>query len=62
MAPTGTWSEACSKQRYGTRADAERVAAHQRLETGTKLRVYQCEDCGGWHLTKQQPWRIPAVD
>ena len=52
--PYAVWVMDCGKKRYATKYEAERVAAHQKLENrAPNLRVYRCPDCGGWHLTKQ---------
>lgn len=53
------------KHRYSTRADAHHVAAKCYAERGHWLRVYECDECRGWHLTHQDAlpdpgWRPPA--
>jgi hypothetical protein len=56
-----------SKTRYGSEADANRVAADCWKLRRTWLRVYACTFCGGFHLTKTAAmppmnvnWRPPA--
>ena len=55
------------KHRYGSEADANAVAAKCFARRGTWLRAYQCDECGGWHLTHTDAlppananWRPPA--
>lgn len=44
-----------SKNRYGTKGEAQ-LAIASCAEHGTKgLKAYRCEYCGGWHLTSH-PW------
>lgn len=44
--------KACgSKNRYATRIEAEGVAAESEAYSHTKLYVYRCAYCNGWHLT-----------
>jgi hypothetical protein len=40
-----------SKFRFDTRRQAERMVC--RALDGFKLKVYHCENCGGFHLTKR---------
>lgn len=40
------------KNRY-TRNEAERKKANLGRVRGKDMRVYQCPDCRGWHLTKK---------
>lgn len=42
-----------TKKRYGTAELARHVAAQCMRERRTPLRVYPCELCGGFHLTKR---------
>lgn len=48
----------CSHKRaYSTREEAERVAVHQMsLHPGRDLRVYDCDQCGKYHLTSKASW------
>ncbi len=59
------------KQRLGERKDAKLVleaARHQRAHAAlcgstsgwTVCREYQCEHCGGWHLTSRPAFRAIA--
>lgn len=41
------------KKRYHSEHDATVAASCCRNVRGVKLRVYPCEICGGWHLTKR---------
>lgn len=44
----------CSaKVRHDNEGDAWASAAHQVGRTVKRLRVYHCQDCKGWHLTKR---------
>lgn len=53
------------KTRYADEQEALGVAAHCFAVRGALLRVYQCELCGGFHLTKRDVpspkpgWRPP---
>ena len=40
-----------AKARYATFHEADRVRRRCEEERGAPLRVYDCEACGGWHLT-----------
>ncbi len=40
-----------AKRRYPTFFEADRVRRRCEEARGAKLRVYDCEGCGGWHLT-----------
>jgi hypothetical protein len=46
--------ECLRKNRYPTEAEARAAAAEQERRTATRLGVYQCLFCKGWHLTKRQ--------
>lgn len=49
----------CGKRRHPTQIAA--IAAALRLSRFNRpLRVYQCPDCGGWHLTKKPTWKDPS--
>lgn len=41
------------KKRYATHSEATRKAKRAGMKRGVKLRVYFCNFCGGFHLTKQ---------
>jgi len=44
----------CHKVRYGGKKSAEHAAStRQSMQGGALLNVYECEQCGGWHLTSQ---------
>lgn len=47
-----TTCQATGKRRYQTSHQAEDVVVSTRGSAGT--RVYQCDDCGGWHLTSKR--------
>ena len=48
------WFEGCSKKRsYSNELLAHRVAAAATKERGIALRVYKCEFCPNWHMTKK---------
>ena len=40
------------KRLYRSKREAERVAGHIHVSRGVRLRVYECPDTHGWHLTK----------
>jgi hypothetical protein len=43
------------KRRFRTEKEAASAAEHQMLlKPDLELSVYQCELCGGWHLTRNQ--------
>lgn len=59
------------KQRLGERKDAKialEAARHHRaiaqldgrLSGWTVRREYQCQHCGGWHLTSHEAWFVRA--
>ena len=53
-----------SKKRYGSEETANATAAQAFQRDRVWLRVYQCEACGGYHLTKmnarpQERWWDP---
>lgn len=41
------------KVRYSSRADALVAADDRSKESGTKLGVYECAFCGGWHMGRR---------
>lgn len=43
------------KVRYLKAAFAWKVGARRVALDGVALWVYQCDACGGWHLTSQEP-------
>lgn len=47
-----------AKLSYSTRDEAEQVGA-RRLAAETRLFVYQCLECGSWHLTRGE--NLPSV-
>lgn len=43
-----------TKRRYKTEQEATKIAEYQMLlHPDLELSVYHCQDCGGWHLTRQ---------
>jgi hypothetical protein len=52
-------SSCIGKKRYNGPEHAERVATHVLRVRGTALRVYLCEACAGYHLTKRDAPRPP---
>lgn len=57
------WFEGCSKKRpYSNELLAHRVASNAFKERGVELRVYKCEFCPLWHVTKQLVMKQPAVN
>jgi len=46
----------CGKNNYDSEDKARRVAVTAFMRDGTRLRVYQCPDCGYWHLTHKSPY------
>lgn len=44
------WSCA-RKVRYKSEADARHMVEKRARNRGVLMRVYQCSECGGWHLT-----------
>ena len=45
--------QACRrKRRFATEREADDAAYQARME-GRRLGIYQCEWCGGWHLTSR---------
>ena len=47
-------SDGKPKNRYFTYADAESARLYSERMSGIRLRVYQCDICGYFHLTKKQ--------
>ena len=44
------------KRRFDTRVEAHKAAAVARTRKGAPaIYVYQCQYCGGWHLTHRKP-------
>lgn len=52
----------CGKTRYGSKKEAQTVL-NERTSSGHRhgrprfLRAYPCDECGGWHLTKQRTYK-----
>lgn len=46
----------CSKVKYTSEDNAKkaRAAVGKRKRFSSKLRVYECPKCGGWHLTSEE--------
>lgn len=55
MPPAGPVKN-CSKVSYNSEAHAKRAraAVGRRKRFSSKLRVYECPKCGGWHLTSEE--------
>lgn len=50
-----------SKHRYHDASDAKRMR-HKRQAAGAgPLRIYPCDLCGGWHLTRKDAETSPAA-
>lgn len=48
------YADCSQKRKYGTKAEAERVAEHQMSRNpGLLLRVYYCDTCQDYHLTSK---------
>lgn len=41
------------KARYKSEGEAHKAANFAYSRRGVRLRAYYCNNCGGWHLTKQ---------
>jgi hypothetical protein len=55
MSAARIWGECRRKKRYRGRLAANRARARSEARTpGLQLRIYSCEHCGGYHLTKQE--------
>lgn len=51
--PAANALQACRrKRRFDTEREADDAAYAARME-GRRLSTYQCEWCGGWHLTSR---------
>ena len=48
--------QSCGKNRYPSERVAIRSALRSSRRGGTPLRVYRCDRCHGWHLTKMAVW------
>jgi len=47
--------ETCeSKRRFATEAEARAAALWDRTQFGVRLISYRCEECDGWHLTRDR--------
>jgi hypothetical protein len=53
--------EACGKKaRYSSQHEARQIANNcERARPGTKLRVYFCSVCEGWHITSKPMKKLP---
>lgn len=49
----------CGKRRCHTHAQAVAYALHLTRRCGHPLRVYRCDQCSGWHVTKRTTWEEP---
>jgi hypothetical protein len=43
-----------SKRQFATEAEARTAALWDRTQFGERLTCYRCEECGGWHLTRER--------
>lgn len=51
------------KQRYAAKADAKRAAKHIEHRIGSRLDVYHCVHCDGFHLGhKPRPYNWPGTE
>jgi hypothetical protein len=55
------WStcKSTGKRRFRTEHDAKvalKVARDSSRDHRKECRYYECDDCGGWHLTSQRSW------
>ena len=48
------YSQCIKKQRYASKSAASIAAKKCESKRGYPLRVYFCEMCGGWHITKKE--------
>lgn len=53
MTPRSAKRSCHMKVRYPAHNVAIRIAGEIHKQRGTKLRVYWCNVCNGWHFTKQ---------
>lgn len=52
----GTFHACSRKRRFASKVDAQKAAnAASKHKDVPRLYVYQCELCGGWHLTHRRP-------
>jgi len=49
--------KSCKKKRYCTEDWAERMANITLSKHGIEMRVYKCQYCQGYHLTKRMDWK-----
>lgn len=47
------WVACLKKKKYPTEADAQSSGAMAELLSNKRLRVYKCNRCKQWHLTKR---------
>ena len=54
----------CDKVKFGGRKSAVKAARRisNRHNGGGLMRAYQCDDCGGWHLTSAERGISVAID
>lgn len=45
------WRGCRDKNRYDSAHEAEHARIECERARGQRLRIYDCDDCGGWHLT-----------
>lgn len=49
------WSWCKNKRRYDSEFEAQKTAnVAMRYRPNQPLRVYDCADCNGWHITKRR--------
>ena len=54
----GEYRACIRKRRYATQTEAKKAAEKaSKRKDAPKIFVYQCEYCGGWHLTHRKPGR-----
>lgn len=53
-------AKACGKRRCATYDDAVAYLLRIARKTKDPLRIYQCDACEGWHLTKRPEWETPS--
>jgi hypothetical protein len=54
VTPVALQERSCHlKRRYFTEVDALIMADRRAYRGAPRLRAYECQYCGGWHLTKK---------
>ena len=54
------WTSCGKKKRYASQHEARQIANNcERARPGTKLRVYFCPMCEGWHITSKPMKKLP---